>query len=60
MTIQKATVTITAKDKSAYVGSTAPALTNPVEGTDYTVSGLMGEDKLDGSTVVLGYEEPQT
>ncbi len=57
MTIQKATVTITAKDKSAYVGSTAPALTNPVEGTDYTVSGLMGEDKLDGSTVVLGYEE---
>ena len=47
VTIQKATVTITAKDKSAYVGSQVPVLpTTPVENTDYTVVGLLGGDTL--------------
>ena len=41
------TVTITAKDKSAYVGSQVPVLpTTPVENTDYTVVGLLGGDTL--------------
>ena len=47
VTIQRATVTITAKDKSAYVGSQAPVLpTTPLEDTDYTVDGLLGDDTL--------------
>ena len=41
--ISKATVTITAKDQSIYVGGTVPTLS----GADfYTVSGLVGEDAL--------------
>ncbi|MCI6605710.1 MAG: S-layer homology domain-containing protein [Clostridiales bacterium] len=44
--IGKAQVTVTAKDKSAYVGSTAPDLSKPGLDKDYTVSGLIGEDKL--------------
>ena len=44
--IAKASVTVTAKDKSAYVGSTAPDLSKPGLDKDYTVSGLIGEDKL--------------
>ena len=44
--IGKAQVTVTAKDKSAYVGSTAPDLSKPGLDKDYTVSDLIGEDKL--------------
>ena len=44
--IAKAPVTVTVKDKSAYVGSTAPDLSKPELDKDYTVSGLIGEDKL--------------
>ena len=41
--ISKATVTITAKDQSIYVGGTVPTLS----GADfYTVTGLVGEDAL--------------
>lgn len=40
--ITKAAVTITAKDKSAYVGDTAPQLGED----DYTVEGLVGSDVL--------------
>ena len=41
--ISKATVTITAKDQSIYVGGTVPTLS----GSDfYTVTGLVGEDTL--------------
>ena len=46
--INKATVTITAKDQTAYVGGSAPTL-----GEDsYTVSGLCGEDKLTTSPTI--------
>ena len=47
--IAPAKVTVTIKDKSAYVGSkTAPDLRNPEEDKDYTISGLIGEDTLTG------------
>ncbi len=46
VTISPATVTVKASDKSAYVGSTAPDLSKPELGKDYTVSGLFGEDAL--------------
>ena len=50
VTIGKAAVTVTIKDKSAYVGSkTAPDLSNPEKDKDYTISGLIGEDTLTGS-----------
>ena len=53
--IRKAAVSVTAKDRSAYVGDTAPALpAEAVKGTDYTVSGLFDEDALSG-TVTLTY-----
>ena len=55
VTVAKATVTVAAKDKSAYTGSTAPDLSNPVQDTDYTVSGLFGEDTLTGM-VSLAYD----
>ena len=42
LTVEKKTVTVKAKDQTAYVGDKAPAL-----GEDsYTVSGLVGEEKL--------------
>ena len=44
--IGNAQVTVTVKDKSVYVGSTAPDLSKPEPDKDYTVSGLIGEDKL--------------
>ena len=48
--ITPAKVTVTIKDKSAYVGSkTAPDLSNPEKDKDYTISGLIGEDTLTGS-----------
>lgn len=48
--IAPAKVTVTIKDKSAYVGSkTAPDLSNPEKDKDYTISGLIGEDMLTGS-----------
>ena len=54
--IAPAKVTVTIKDKSAYVGSkTAPDLSKPEEDKDYTISGLIGEDTLTGS-VKLKYD----
>ena len=48
--IAPAKVTVTIKDKSAYVGSkTAPDLIKPEKDKDYTISGLIGEDTLTGS-----------
>ena len=45
--IDKATVVITALNKRAYVGNIVPALPEtPVEDMDYTVDGLIGDDKL--------------
>ena len=54
--IAPAKVTVTIKDKSAYVGSkTAPDLSKPEKDKDYTISGLIGEDTLTGS-VKLKYD----
>lgn len=53
VTIQKATVTITARDKTAYVGGTVPVL--PVKDTDYTISEMYGTDTLEGN-VTLTYD----
>ena len=44
--IVKAPVTVTVKDKSAYTYDAAPDLSKPEPDKDYTVSGLIGEDKL--------------
>lgn len=47
VTIKPAPLTVTAKDRSAYVGSAVPTLpTELVENTDYTVTGLFKEHKL--------------
>ena len=43
VTIAPKEVTVTALDKSAYVGSTAPDLSAPVAGKDYTISGLVDD-----------------
>ena len=44
--IAKAPVTVTVKDKSAYTYDAAPDLSKPEPDKDYTVSGLIGKDKL--------------
>ena len=44
--IAKAPVTVTVKDKSAYTYDAEPDLSKPGLDKDYTVSGLIGEDKL--------------
>ena len=54
LTIKKATVTVTAKNQSIYVGGTVPSLISPVEGTHYTVTGLAEGDKLNGK-ITLNY-----
>lgn len=56
VTVSKANVTITAMDKSTFTSDKVPDLSNPKDGEDYTVSGLIGEDTLD-VTVVLSYDE---
>ena len=47
LTINKAVITIKAADKSISVGDTVPSLNNPVSGKDYTVTGLVGIDRLE-------------
>ena len=55
ITVNRATVTVTAAGKSAFVDDPVPALpAQPVLGTDYTVTGLVNGDTL-GGTVVLAY-----
>lgn len=47
--VTKKLIIITAKDKTSYVGDAVPKLPEPekeVEGTDYTVTGLVGKDSL--------------
>lgn len=53
--VDKATVTVTAIDRSIYVGGTVPSLTAPAKGTDYNVIGLVGTDTLVG-TLELKYQ----
>lgn len=45
-TISKAALTVTAKDQNISVGDKVPDLSSPVLDTHYTVTGLVGEDKL--------------
>ena len=56
VTVAKKAVTVTALDKSAYTGSTAPDLSSPKADKDYKVEGLVGADTLSG-TVTLAYAQ---
>lgn len=56
VTVAKRAVTVTALDKSAYTGSTAPDLSSPEADKDYKVEGLVGADTLSG-TVTLDYAQ---
>ena len=47
--IGKAAATVKALERNIYVGEEIPDLTNPTEGTDYEVDGLIGNDSLGGS-----------
>lgn len=54
--IAKASVTVTAKDKTVYIGGTVPALPEtPAVNTDYTVTGLAAGDTL--VSVALKYQK---
>ena len=56
VTAAKKAVTVTALDKSAHTGSTAPDLSSPETDKDYKVEGLVGADTLSG-TVTLDYAQ---
>ena len=56
VTVAKKAVTVTALDKSAYTGSTAPDLSSPEADKDYKVEGLVDADTLSG-TVTLAYAQ---
>ena len=56
VTVAKKAVTVTALDKSAYTGSTAPDLSSPEADKDYKVEGLVSADTLSG-TVTLDYAQ---
>ncbi len=47
--VDRATVTVKATDRSIYVGGTVPNLATPAKDTDYTITGLIGEDALTGA-----------
>lgn len=55
--IMEATLTITAVNKTAYVGDPVPSLANPVQGEDFIVTGLAKGDTLEslGIKVKLVY-----
>ena len=55
VTVAKASAVIRAADRSAYIGAAAPDLSSPKQGTDYTVSGMVGGDQPEGITVSLAY-----
>ena len=57
--IGPAALTVTALDKEILVGQSAPDLSDPAEGTDYSVEGLLGADVLTGVTLTYG-ETPDT
>ena len=59
--IRKAELTLKVADKSAYVGGNAPSLSDPKQGKDYTVTGLMEGDEhalLIGPTLSYDPAEP--
>ncbi len=51
--IYKKEMTVTAKDKNITVGDPIPSLENAVEGTDYSVEGLVSGDTLNGTPVLF-------
>lgn len=55
--IGKAAAAVKAVDRSIYTGAAAPDLSGAESGTDYTVSGLLGKDTLEGVTISLAYAE---
>ena len=55
VTVGKAAAIIKAADRSAYTGAAVPDLSSPKPGTDYTVSGMIGDDEPEGVTVSLAY-----
>ena len=52
--VGKATVKVAAKNQNIYVNDAVPDLDAPVEGTHYTVTGLVGGDAL---TVSMAYQK---
>ena len=58
VTAAKKAVTVTALDKSAYTGSTAPDLSSPEAGKDYKVEGLVGADTLSGTATLTYGQTP--
>ena len=56
VTAAKKAVTVTALDKNAHTGSTAPDLSSPEADKNYKVEGLLGADTLSG-TVTLTYAQ---
>ena len=56
VTAAKKAVTVTALDKNAHTGSTAPELSSPEADKNYKVEGLLGADTLSG-TVTLTYAQ---
>lgn len=57
--IGKAAATVKALERNIYVGEEIPDLTNPTEGTDYEVDGLIGNDSLGGS-ISMKYQKDGT
>ena len=54
-------LTVRALDRTAYVGGTAPDLTNPVRGTDYEIEGLVnGDDFVIKPTMYYAVEPDMT
>lgn len=56
--VAKKTVTVTALDKNAYIGSDVPVLSNPEAGKDYKVAGLVGADTLSGAVTLTYAQTP--
>ena len=58
VTVAKKAVTVTALDKSAYTGSTAPDLSSPEADKDYKVEGLVSADTLSGTVTLDDAQTP--
>ena len=56
--VAKKTVTVTALDKNAYIGSDVLDLSNPEADKDYKVEGLVGTDRLNGDVTLTYAQTP--
>lgn len=56
--VAKKTVTATALDKNAYIGSDVLDLSNPEADKDYKVEGLVGTDRLNGDVTLTYAQTP--